>query len=90
MTDEEKAEEITCKKFHITKNVLKSIMDGLIGRTYYERDIFNFYNGILVGLAEGRKEICKKILEETKKMWQEDSDYFSDLEGIIKNLGVEV
>lgn len=38
----------------------------------------------------GATEVCKKILEETKKMWQEDSDYFSDLEGIIKDLGVEL
>lgn len=36
------------------------------------------------------EDFSKKLLEETKKMWQEDSDYFSDLEGIIKNLGVEV
>lgn len=36
------------------------------------------------------KEVCQKILKETKKMWQEDFDYFSDLKGIIKNLGVEV
>ena len=39
---------------------------------------------------EGAKAVCKKILEEANEMWQGDSDYFSDLEGIIKDLGVEV
>lgn len=74
LSDEEKAEEITCKKFHITKNVLKNIIDGLIGKTYYERDIFYYYNGVLNGLAE-----LKEQLEELQLNLRSRNDLVEEL-----------
>lgn len=51
MTDEEKAKEITMKHFEITECCFENLLPN---KSY----VYNFYNGVLKGLAEGKKEKC--------------------------------
>ena len=80
MTDKEKAEEYMHKKglSYFDKNSTYKV------RTYY------MYQAYLDGLAEGRKEVCKKILEEVRThegIEQMTKFYIGE---IIKELGVDL
>ena len=62
MTDEEKAKEITIEYFQITEYCFENLLPN-------KNFVYNFYKGVLNGLAEGRKE--------TKNQWhdlREDPD----------------
>lgn len=75
MTDEEKAKEITIKHFEITEYCFENL---LLNKDF----VYNFYNGVLKGLAEGRKE--KQTIIDTQTVQIESRDvYLSEKENII-------
>lgn len=98
--DEEKAEEYIINKYKLNKCY---IVDTEETRVYMHNDVHSEYEEeyqiYLDGLAEGRKEICKKILEEvyhlndskmTTYHWRAGQIKIEDLVNLIKDLGVEI
>lgn len=65
MTDEEKAKEITIRHFEITECCFEDLLPN-------KNFVYNFYNGALKGLAEGRKvsEKYKTEIEKLKKNYK--------------------
>ena len=81
MTDEEKAEEYRIK-------IVKETPYGIYPETGFSCD--EFERAYLDGLVEGRKEICKKILNEIRSHEGIEQLTKFCIAEIIKNIGVEI
>lgn len=74
MTDEERAIDLTSKSFEMDKTPVEWYCKLYMNSRMSE--IHTFYNGVLVGLAEGRKEI--EIKEAVIKYWKKHYKYKSN------------